>query len=158
VLTSSLITLLKHHQYVQEGDEFFGYYTFYEGPDSVGSNGYIDYVSEARATDIKIANITYEVDELNVFFNDDTNDTTSEEKKPPSKDKKEPFLYLKTAATVAGPRESVRLEGKRRFNRGLFIIDVRHMPSGCGTWPAFWLTVSIQARSSSSFWFEYIID
>lgn len=54
--------------------------------------------------------------------------------------KKEPFLYLKTAPTEAGPRESIRLEGKRRFNRGLFIIDVRHMPEGCGTWPAFWLT------------------
>lgn len=54
--------------------------------------------------------------------------------------KKEPFLYLQTAPTEAGPRESVRLEGKRRFNRGLFIIDVRHMPAGCGTWPAFWLT------------------
>mmetsp|Transcript_20629 Transcript_20629/g.48932 ORF Transcript_20629/g.48932 Transcript_20629/m.48932 type:complete len:418 (-) Transcript_20629:601-1854(-) len=125
----------------QEGDDFFGYYTFYEGPDSVGSNGYIDYVSQARAMDIKIANITYETDELDVDFNDGTTKTsTSDEKKPPSKDKKEPFLYLKTEATDAGPRESTRLEGKRRFNRGLFIIDVRHMPSGCGTWPAFWLT------------------
>lgn len=52
----------------------------------------------------------------------------------------EPFLYLTTASTPKGPRESIRLEGKRRFNRGLFIIDVRHMPSGCGLWPAFWLT------------------
>lgn len=52
----------------------------------------------------------------------------------------ETFVYLSTAPTEKGPRESVRLEGKRRFNRGLFIMDLRHMPAGCGAWPAFWLT------------------
>eukprot|EP00956_Cyclotella_meneghiniana_P004640 scaffold5730_cov55-Cyclotella_meneghiniana.AAC.9 len=52
----------------------------------------------------------------------------------------ETFVYISSNATEAGPRNSVRLEGRRRFNRGLFIIDLRHMPAGCGTWPAFWLT------------------
>jgi hypothetical protein len=120
----------------QEGEEMFGYYNFYQGPDSVGSNGYIDYVSEQRAREIAIANITHEADELDVFYRRRILGETGEEPPP----KKEPFLYLKTAPTEAGPRESIRLEGKRRFNRGLFIIDVRHMPAGCGTWPAFWLT------------------
>lgn len=117
----------------QEGDDFFGYYSFYEGPDSVGSNGYVNYVSEKRARDVAIANISHEIDELDNFYRRRSlaEETTA---------KKEPFLYLKTAATEAGPRESIRLEGKRRFNRGLFIIDVRHMPVGCGAWPAFWLT------------------
>ena len=61
---------------------------------------------------------------------------------PPSNTakKKEPFIYMGSSPTEAGPRDSIRLEGKRRFNRGLFIIDVRHMPAGCGMWPAFWLT------------------
>eukprot|EP00978_Attheya_sp_CCMP212_P024354 scaffold76392_cov52-Attheya_sp.AAC.3 len=52
----------------------------------------------------------------------------------------EPFVYMGSAPTKEGPRDSIRLEGKRRFNRGLFILDLRHMPAGCGTWPAFWLT------------------
>lgn len=52
----------------------------------------------------------------------------------------ETFVYISSSATPEGPRNSVRLEGRRRFNRGLFIIDLRHMPAGCGTWPAFWLT------------------
>lgn len=33
-------------------------------------------------------------------------------------------------------RQSVRLESKTRFQRGLFILDLAHMPTGCGTWPA----------------------
>ncbi|KAJ4988249.1 beta-1,3-endoglucanase [Stagonosporopsis vannaccii] len=36
-------------------------------------------------------------------------------------------------------RESVRLEGKTEYNKGLFVLDLKHMPGGiCGTWPAFW--------------------
>lgn len=52
----------------------------------------------------------------------------------------ESFVYMSSAPTKEGPRDSLRLEGKRNFNRGLFIVDVRHMPEGCGSWPAFWLT------------------
>ena len=52
----------------------------------------------------------------------------------------ETFVMISSSPTPEGPRNSVRLEGRRRFNRGLFIIDLRHMPAGCGTWPAFWLT------------------
>jgi len=35
-------------------------------------------------------------------------------------------------------RDSVRIETKKTFNSGLFILDLDHMPTGCGTWPAFW--------------------
>ncbi|KAF2624538.1 glycoside hydrolase family 16 protein, partial [Macroventuria anomochaeta] len=36
-------------------------------------------------------------------------------------------------------RESVRLEGKTEYNKGLFVLDIKHMPGGiCGTWPSFW--------------------
>jgi len=52
----------------------------------------------------------------------------------------ETFVILSSSPSPQGPRNSIRLEGHRRFNRGLFIIDLRHMPAGCGTWPAFWLT------------------
>ncbi|KAI8372863.1 concanavalin A-like lectin/glucanase domain-containing protein [Radiomyces spectabilis] len=36
-------------------------------------------------------------------------------------------------------RPSVRLRSKEQYNSGLFLLDLRHMPTGCGTWPAFWL-------------------
>jgi len=36
-------------------------------------------------------------------------------------------------------RDSVRISTTQVFNSGLFIFDLTHMPSGCGTWPAYWL-------------------
>lgn len=37
-------------------------------------------------------------------------------------------------------RASIRVEGKKLYNQGLLVADIRHMPpSTCGTWPAFWL-------------------
>jgi hypothetical protein len=35
-------------------------------------------------------------------------------------------------------RPSVRLESKQTFTEGLFVLDLTHIPTGCGIWPAFW--------------------
>ena len=36
-------------------------------------------------------------------------------------------------------RPSVRITSTKKYNHGLFIADIAHMPGGvCGTWPAFW--------------------
>jgi len=140
------------------------------------------YVSEEKARNLNLANVTYEEDVLDFYAQEESDRKAgkavpSKPKKYDSSDtpdgdddsiimdskttttgggeaepaaaaaaanemnkKKEPFVYMGSAPTEAGPRDSIRLEGKRRFNRGLFIIDVRHMPAGCGVWPAFWLT------------------
>ena len=95
----------------QEGETFFDHYTFFDGPDSLGSAGYNVYVSEKRATELGVISVT-----------------------------EDGHVIMKSAPTVKGPRESVRLEGKRRYDRGLFILDLTHMPAGAGVWPAFWLT------------------
>lgn len=137
----------------QEGEDFFKYYDFYEGPDSVGSNGYNNYVSQATAIALGIVNVTYEDDELDIFGRrrqrrrsrrrrrlDEVPAEDAQEAAMRTSPISEPFIYMSSAPTAQGKRQSIRLEGKRRFNRGLFIIDVRHMPSGCGVWPAFWLT------------------
>ena len=118
----------------KEGETFFDHYTFYDGPDSEGSKGYINYVDKQNAHDLKIANVTWE--------NVDGDQSDGE---------KEPFVYMNTAATADGPRHSIRLEGLRRFNRGLFIIDLRHMPAGCASWPAFWMS----DVSKESFYFVF---
>lgn len=39
-----------------------------------------------------------------------------------------------------GPgRPSVRVISDNTYTHGLFILDIVHMPWGCGTWPAYWL-------------------
>jgi beta-glucanase (GH16 family) len=39
-----------------------------------------------------------------------------------------------------GPgRPAVRIVSDNTYTHGLFILDLNHMPYGCGTWPAFWL-------------------
>lgn len=36
-------------------------------------------------------------------------------------------------------RPSVRIQSKASYNSGLFVARINHAPTGCGTWPAFWL-------------------
>ena len=86
----------------QTGEDFFQYYNFYDGADSVGSNGYNQYVNHEYASNRGILNVTEEVDE-----------TYDGEART--------FIYMGSAPTDAGPRDSIRLEGTRRFNRGLFM-------------------------------------
>jgi len=100
----------------QEGLNFFNFYTFYDGPDSEGSAGYNTYVSKEKAQELGIVGVM--------------NDSATNEE----------YVFMKSSPTDRGPRSSIRLEGIRRFDRGLFILDLRHMPNGPGVWPAFWLT------------------
>ena len=134
----------------QEGHSLFEAYTSYVGRDSVGSNGYNMYVDQEKAERLGIINVTMEEDVLDVFYESSylnhsnqnvslQSASSASSSSSSSSLKKEPFVYVGSAPTEAGPRDSIRLEGNRRFDRGLFILDVRHMPAGCGVWPAFWL-------------------
>jgi hypothetical protein len=109
----------------QQGHDLFNYYTFRTGPDSIGSDGFNTYVSFKRAQQLGIVDV-----------------------KQDKKDGQQ-YVYMMSAPAPLGnktnnisdnKRESIRLEGKRRFDKGLFILDVVHIPAGCGVWPAFWLT------------------
>ena len=119
----------------QEGEDFFQYYSFYEGRDSVGSNGFNTYVSMQAAKDLNIVNVSYEPDELDVYgtghrHRRQTRRLQTAAAADDDRAGKEPFVYMSSAPTIGGPRNSIRLEGNRRFNRGLFVIDLRHMPAG----------------------------
>ncbi|KAL3907976.1 MAG: hypothetical protein SGILL_008658 [Bacillariaceae sp.] len=102
------------------GQAFFACCEFSGGPDSLGSAGYNTYVSQERAEELDIMSIEEE-------------------------DGVE-YVVMKSAAGTTRDdygnrfRESIRLEGKKRFDKGLIILDVKHMPYGCGVWPAFWTT------------------
>jgi hypothetical protein len=124
----------------KEGEDFFSHYVFYNGRDSEGSKGYVNYVNRDQATDLNIANVTWEDADPSIYYSNSNGTIGDLTDRKEYENSKEPFVYMSTSPTEEGPRSSVRLEGLRRFNRGLFILDVRHMPAGCATWPAFWLT------------------
>ncbi|KAK8197336.1 concanavalin A-like lectin/glucanase domain-containing protein [Phyllosticta capitalensis] len=45
-------------------------------------------------------------------------------------------------------RPSVRLQSSQSYTHGLFILDLNHMPYGCGTWPAWWTVGDINTWPS----------
>lgn len=47
--------------------------------------------------------------------------------------------YMTIVPNGVRGRDSIRIESKETYNSGLFIFDIDHMPTGCGTWPALWL-------------------
>jgi len=111
---------------IHEGKKFFEGFSFYQGADSLGSAGDLTYKSEKDSFDMNLANVTTE--------------TTQNPFDPSAPETPHDFVYMSSKPTKQGPRDSVRLEGNTRYDRGLFILDLRHLPTGCGVWPAFWLT------------------
>jgi hypothetical protein len=96
-------------QFTMEGPSFWDNWDFFTDPDP--THGYVDYVDKAACTAAGIINASA----TQVYMSTDT------------------------AKVQTTPRKSVRLTSKASFNGGLFILDVVHLPSGCATWPAFWL-------------------
>ncbi|KAH9025989.1 hypothetical protein EDB85DRAFT_2149444 [Lactarius pseudohatsudake] len=40
-------------------------------------------------------------------------------------------------APSARGRDSIRISSQNTYNEAIFVLDLQHMPAGCGTWPAF---------------------
>ncbi|KAG0709080.1 glycoside hydrolase family 16 protein [Suillus ampliporus] len=47
-------------------------------------------------------------------------------------------MRVETTPQVQTNRQSVRITTQATFDGGLVVMDAVHMPTGCGTWPAFW--------------------
>ncbi|KAL0063228.1 hypothetical protein AAF712_009830 [Marasmius tenuissimus] len=47
-------------------------------------------------------------------------------------------MRVETTPQVSGNRRSVRIQTQLEIDKGLWIMDSLHVPTGCGTWPAFW--------------------
>jgi len=47
-------------------------------------------------------------------------------------------MRVETTPQVPVTRQSVRITTTASYTGGLVVMDSVHMPTGCGTWPAFW--------------------
>ncbi|EIM86268.1 uncharacterized protein STEHIDRAFT_147699 [Stereum hirsutum FP-91666 SS1] len=92
-----------------EGDNFFSGWDFWTLADP--TNGNVNYLSGSAAAS---GNLTGINSAGNAYMRVDTTDT------------------------VTTNRNSVRITTEFSFDQGLMIMDAVHMPTGCGTWPAFW--------------------
>ncbi|KAF8708398.1 glycoside hydrolase family 16 protein, partial [Rhizoctonia solani] len=56
-----------------------------------------------------------------------------------------------TTLNPSGPgRNSVRIQSRKQWSTHVEIMDVRHMPQGCGSWPAYWTTNTVPTLRPST--------
>ncbi|PPQ63720.1 hypothetical protein CVT24_004300 [Panaeolus cyanescens] len=92
-----------------EGQNFFDGWDFFTSPDP--THGIVDYVDEATGRANGILDINSRGNAI---------------------------MRVETTPNVPANRKSIRITTQVTFNGGLVIMDAVHMPTGCGTWPAFW--------------------
>jgi hypothetical protein len=90
---------------------FFDSFDFFDGPDP--THGFVQF-----------QNLTSAIDKGLIGYLEDTQSV---------------FMGVDYKNKAPDGRASVRLESKKKWNHGLMIADIRHMPnSQCGLWPAMW--------------------
>lgn len=92
-----------------KGQNFFGQFDFFTDYDP--THGYTNFIGSAEAFASGLASANNDA----VYIGSDHDNIAS-----------------------GRGRNSIRLQSKDTYNKGLIIADFAHMPSGCGTWPAFW--------------------
>ncbi|KAI4519310.1 hypothetical protein K525DRAFT_258590 [Schizophyllum commune Loenen D] len=93
----------------KSGDSFFDGWDFWSTTDP--THGTVTYVDEDTARKNNLISV-----------NDDGN----------------VIMRVDTTEQVCDGRMSVRIHSQDVFTGGLLILDAVHLPTGCGSWPAFW--------------------
>lgn len=96
------------------GNDFYEAFEFEAIPDP--THGRVNYVDCATARELRL---TVATDTDFILRADDT-------------------AVLKPNGTG---RDSVRIRSVRTYTTHVAVFDLRHMPEGCGTWPAVWETL-----------------
>ncbi|KAK0239520.1 glycoside hydrolase family 16 protein [Armillaria nabsnona] len=108
---SALATASSPYTLVEDhnGTDFFNGWTFWTTSDP--TNGIVEYVNESTG----ISNGLVEV-------NSDGH----------------AIMRVETTGTVSENRQSIRITTESTYTKVLVIMDSVHIPTGCGTWPAWW--------------------
>ena len=93
------------------GDTFWEAFVFFTDADP--THGFVDFVGKDEAMSSGLAGVN---NQGQIFMNADS-----------------------TNVSASTGRRSVRIASSKAYNKGLFVADLEHMPTGCGTWPAFWM-------------------
>ncbi|KAI0047675.1 glycoside hydrolase family 16 protein [Auriscalpium vulgare] len=91
------------------GNSFFSGWNFFTGADP--TNGIVQFLDQPTAQSSNLTSITSDGNAI---------------------------MRIDTTPQVSGNRAAVRITTQYSFNGGLVLMDSTHMPTGCGTWPAFW--------------------
>jgi len=91
------------------GSSFFDNFWFWNQGDPAG--GFVSYQARQAAADQQLIRVS-------------ANNTV--------------IISVDTVNNAPLGRNAVRLQSNKNWNSGLFILDFIHMPTGCGTWPAWW--------------------
>jgi len=92
------------------GASFLDCWNFYTLPDP--THGYLQYISKEKALELKL----FKVEEYDT-------------------------VYIGAGVGWSEPPKTIRLQSRNSFKAGhMFVIDIAHMPTGWGTWPAWWST------------------
>jgi len=90
------------------GESFVKCWTFFTSADP--THGYVQYISEDEATELKLFKV-----------------------------QQDGAVWMGSLVGQDQPVKAIRLQSKMRFSEGhIFVIDIQHMPTGNGTWPAWW--------------------
>ncbi|KAK0482623.1 glycoside hydrolase family 16 protein [Armillaria novae-zelandiae] len=107
---SSPYTLVEYHN----GTDFFSGWTFWTTSDPTNGSWFaciVDYVDESTGRSNGLVEV-----------NSDGN----------------AIMRVETTGTVSANRQSIRITTESSYNKVLVILDSVHIPTGCGTWPAWW--------------------
>ncbi|PPQ78780.1 hypothetical protein CVT25_010653 [Psilocybe cyanescens] len=98
------------------GSGFYNFFEWEEGSDP--TNGRVNYVDQGTSQSL---NLTFASSNEFILRTD-----------------------FKTVLSHNSPgRNSVRIRSTKTYTNHVAVFDVRHMPQGCGTWPAIWETKEI---------------
>lgn len=128
-------TLVKDYS----GPAFFEGFEFFTGPDP--TSGCVDFVNKSTALASGLAGVDSKTNQ--VFMRVDHMGSAVEPSRVGQSGSGAPPRSLRrsvrvTSADAFDPK-NLSGSGPSRFGSVLTVLDLAHMPTGCGTWPAFWM-------------------